>query len=563
MGALALRTNHVGYSFNKFIYEHEFASASFFMKDSTKRITWLFLVIALLPVAFVIYELSLLNQNEKMVRETYRNQLDAILYSVNQYSDDLINSWANRVRQELQRTDEWLPDWSIRLQTVLNQREVVPYVYLTDLQGNSKLVSLAEDTTADLSTTEMDMVMKKEAETITRLIKYESAGFRKAEALNYRVLGRYVPVLFTLDPAGEYKAAVLLLDVRLFIVNSLAPKMQTISQEEFIISALKVDGDTVIYSTELTASADEIRESARTFKEELSATKFSALPGYYFGIMLKGATLDDLVKERTQTTLFILILFTALLGGGIWFLYRNIRREMLLSQAKSEFVSNVSHEIRTPLSLIGMFAETLEAGRVTSEEKKKEYYTIITKEAARLSRIVNRILNFSQLEANKKAFHFAPVQVNEVCREVLSNYTDQLKEKGFDLAFKPGDLPLIKADKEALAEVIINVVDNAVKYSRDRKKISISTERTGNLVRVAIADSGIGIAKEHQREIFDQFFRVPLGDVHSTKGSGLGLTLVKRIMLAHGGDVVVESELNKGSVFILTFPVSKEDRYEP
>jgi two-component system phosphate regulon sensor histidine kinase PhoR len=235
-----------------------------------------------------------------------------------------------------------------------------------------------------------------------------------------------------------------------------------------------------------------------------------------------------------------------------------VRKEMQLSQAKSEFVSNVSHEIRTPLSLIGMFAETLEAGRVTTEEKKKDYYHIIGKETARLSRIVNRILNFSQLEANRKRFMMAPVQLNDLCREILGTYADHFKEKNFEVSFQEGALPVVALDREAASEAIINLIDNAMKYSLDRKNIRVTTSTEGNFCVVAVADQGIGIAKTHHHAIFDQFFRAPSGDVHTTKGSGLGLTLVKKIMHAHRGDVTVESIPGKGSTFKLLFPITKE-----
>jgi two-component system, OmpR family, phosphate regulon sensor histidine kinase PhoR len=283
------------------------------------------------------------------------------------------------------------------------------------------------------------------------------------------------------------------------------------------------------------------------------------LPGYYLGIKLKGATIDDLVQSRTGTTVTIIVLLTIILGSGIFFLYRNIRREIQLSQAKSEFVSNVSHEIRTPLSLIGMFAETLDTGRVTTEEKKKEYYSIISKETTRLSRIVNRILNFSQMDANKKRFNFVPLQLNDLCKNILETYFYHFQEKGFEFKFEPAeDLGLIQGDRESISEAIINLLDNAIKYSGENKHVTLRTGRDYNFRFVEVADQGIGIARRHHHEIFEQFFRAPTGDIHTTKGSGLGLTLVKKIMEAHHGVVTVDSTPGKGSTFRLKFPVLKE-----
>src|SRR6185295_1367385 len=182
--------------------------------------------------------------------------------------------------------------------------------------------------------------------------------------------------------------------------------------------------------------------------------------GYFLGISLKGASIDNLVASRTTTTEIFLAFLGVLLAGGIFFLYSNIRREIQLSQAKSEFVSNVSHEIRTPLSLIGMFAETLETGRVPTEEKKQEYYSIIGKETSRLTKIVNRILNFSQMEANRKRFKFDPVDLNALCADILKSYFHHLEDKGFDVDFRPNaNLEKVRIDKDAVTEVIVNLLD--------------------------------------------------------------------------------------------------------
>jgi two-component system, OmpR family, phosphate regulon sensor histidine kinase PhoR len=208
------------------------------------------------------------------------------------------------------------------------------------------------------------------------------------------------------------------------------------------------------------------------------------------------------------------------------------------------------------LSLISMYAETLEMNRV-SEEKKKEYYSIIVKETARLAKIVNRILNFSQADADKKKYVMQPVQLNEICSEVLESYSFHLKEAGFQLEFNPEEsLPVINADRDSVLEAVINLVDNAMKYSRDLKHIIVNTRSTRKDVLVEIIDRGIGIPKNQHTTIFEQFHRVPSGDVHNTKGSGLGLTLVKKTMEAHHGKVKVESVLGKGSKFQLHFPLT-------
>lgn len=530
------------------------------MKDPLRRITIVFAVVALLPVALIVYQLRLINTDEQIVREAYQNQLDAILYSVNQYSDDVIASWANSIRL-IGREHPLDPAFALRVSSALAQHDVVRYVYLTDTSGNSVLFDVADTIHGPPALQEaLDRLLREEEEKLRRLVEYERAGFRKMEAVNRKLVREQIPIFFAFDERSRFRLGALVVDLPAFIRGSLAPKMQAISRDKFIISAMNVASDSLVYSTEPGIQAGTL-EAAREFKDQVLQTEFWILPGYFLGISLKGATIDDLVASRSTTTEVFLGLLGILLAGGIFFLYSNIRKEIQLSQAKSEFVSNVSHEIRTPLSLIGMFAETLETGRVTTEEKKQEYYGIISKETSRLTRIVNRILNFSQLEANRKQFRFESLDLNALCADILKSYFHHLEDKGFEVDFFPlPQLPRVSADKEAITEVIVNLLDNAVKYSRDRKHITLRTGKNKTHCYVEVEDEGIGIERTHQREVFEQFFRVPTGDVHTTKGTGLGLTLVKRIMDAHSGMVDLSSMVGRGSIFRVSFPLNHETK---
>ena len=271
-------------------------------------------------------------------------------------------------------------------------------------------------------------------------------------------------------------------------------------------------------------------------------------------IKLKGETIEDLVNQRAKTNLILIIALTLILIAGAWLVFRNTKREVELAQVKSEFVSNVSHELRTPLSLISMFAETLEMGRVKSEEKKKEYYSIISQEALRLGKIVNKILSFSKMEAGKRTYNFEEVDLNEIVEQIYDSYRFHLQNNGFEFIFHRHDSPLkIKADSEALSEAIINLLDNAVKYSKDKKRVELLTGEKQESIFLEVTDLGIGIGTEDQKRIFEKFYRVSSGLVHNTKGTGLGLSLVKHIMDAHKGEVTLSSELGNGSTFRLIF----------
>jgi two-component system phosphate regulon sensor histidine kinase PhoR len=275
---------------------------------------------------------------------------------------------------------------------------------------------------------------------------------------------------------------------------------------------------------------------------------------YTLGIHLKGTTIEEVMKARLYRDLILIALLAVVLLIGAWVAYRNVRREVELARIKSDFVSNVSHELRTPLALIRMYIETLELGRVTSDDQRQHYYRVISQESLRLSRLINNILNFSRIEAGRKDYQMQPTDLNAVVREVLERYAFTLERQGFDVDQRPGAARLVvRGDAETITEALINLVDNAAKYSTDRKRVELTTGREGDDIFVEVADDGIGIAPEDQARIFDAFYRASDSLVHDTKGTGLGLALVYQIMEAHGGRVTVQSQPGHGSRFRLYF----------
>jgi signal transduction histidine kinase len=244
-----------------------------------------------------------------------------------------------------------------------------------------------------------------------------------------------------------------------------------------------------------------------------------------------------------------------LLLGGLYLVYTNVKREVHLARLKSDFVANVSHELKTPLALIRLFAETLELGRVPSAERAREYYRVINKESHRLTQLINNILDFSRIEAGRKQYRFGPVDVCRVVDEVLEAYRFPIEQQGFELevAFAE-DVPEVQGDKEALAQALLNLLNNAIKYSGDAKYVKVEVAQRGHHVLVSVTDRGIGVAKADHKRIFEKFFRAEDSLVHETKGSGLGLALVSHIMEAHKGSVEVQSAPGQGSTFTLVLP---------
>src|SRR5712672_1162233 len=278
-------------------------------------------------------------------------------------------------------------------------------------------------------------------------------------------------------------------------------------------------------------------------------------PDLVLAIKYQGTTIADIGSRFLRYNYIVLAALSVLMVGGIWLTYRNVSREMNLARLKSDFVANVSHELRTPLALIRLYAETLELGRLTAKEKYQEYFRIIREESERLTALINNILDFSRIEAGRKEYDFRETDLPELVRNTLESYRYQIEQHGFTLEEKIGDVPPLRVDREAMARSLVNLVNNALKYSQDRKYIGVNLYRENGSVKLEVIDHGIGIPPHEQSKIFEKFYRVGDPLVHNTKGSGLGLSLVQHIAQAHGGDVAVDSAPGAGSKFTITLPV--------
>jgi two-component system phosphate regulon sensor histidine kinase PhoR len=342
------------------------------------------------------------------------------------------------------------------------------------------------------------------------------------------------------------------IDPEQFISQVLDPKIQEIAKGKFDIAAYRSGEDLPFYTAMKKSGSRKIRD-----KEP-----FWLFTNFQMGIELKDITIADLTKERVKRNLIIIGLMDIILLSGAWLIFRNVKKQVELSQLKNDFVSNVSHEIRTPLALITMYIETLEMGRVKDAGKIKEYYNIILNETTRLSGIVNRILNFSQIESNKRKYTLNETNLNEVVENAARTFLYSLETKGFVYSFEPyKNLPSVLADREAVTDAFVNLVDNAIKYSPATKEIFVRTGSYANYVYIEVEDHGLGISEKDQKYIFDKFFRVTETNLaNKVKGSGLGLAIVKHIMDAHNGKIDVKSAPGSGSLFRLSFPVKQNNQ---
>jgi signal transduction histidine kinase len=281
-----------------------------------------------------------------------------------------------------------------------------------------------------------------------------------------------------------------------------------------------------------------------------------AFSDWRIGIRDACATPEEIAASNFRINALWTGIVTLILATAVALVFHAAAKQMRVSQMKSDFVSNVSHELRTPLSSIRVFGEYMRLGRVKTPEKIREYGEYIETESRRLTQLINNILDFSKIESAEKKYKFCDGDVSEVVAQTVSAFGMPLREHGFAVTFTaaPSPLPPVRIDRDAFCQALVNLLDNAVKYSGERKEIEVSASSARGEVRIAIADRGIGIPAREQKKIFEKFYRVGSGLVHDVKGSGLGLAIVSHVVKAHGGRVEVESVPGEGSIFTIVLP---------
>ncbi len=270
-----------------------------------------------------------------------------------------------------------------------------------------------------------------------------------------------------------------------------------------------------------------------------------------------GLSPRDMVRRQAAIFMGAFVLLVAVIAAGLVATYRLVRRESEIARLKSDFVANVSHDLKTPLSLIRMFSETLEMDRVPDPQRRREYYAVLTRESERLSRLIDNVLDFSRIESGRQRYEMAPGPIEPLIQEVLESFRHPLQQQGFalEVAIAP-DLPDVAMDDDAIKQALANLLDNAMKYSAERRRITVTARREGDGVSVDVADEGIGIPVGERQRIFEKFYRVGRSETQGRRGSGVGLALVKHIADAHRGRVGVEAAAEGGSRFTLHLPAA-------
>ncbi len=256
------------------------------------------------------------------------------------------------------------------------------------------------------------------------------------------------------------------------------------------------------------------------------------------------------------------LLFTLILIAAFYLTVKTLLNQRKLSKIKSDFINNMTHELKTPLATISLAVDALKNEKVQADKEKTQYFnSIIKEENKRMNKHVETILQAAVMDRQELKLNIKPLSVHQVIKTVLGNFNLQLSEKGAKAALLLNAAnDIINADEVHFTNLINNLIDNAVKYSKENLAIKITTHSTSRYIIIKVEDNGIGMNKETVKRIFEKFYRAHTGNIHNVKGFGLGMSYVKTVVDALKAKIRVESTLGKGSSFILDIPLAKDEK---
>lgn len=518
------------------------------MQKSARPVVLIIFLIVIPLLIYAFLQVRSLDEDERMANAIYEKQMETVLFSLNQYADDQMSRWVGKLSGDQPTMAKnanhlVLGNESIQMMAVRNLTNLKSELYLNEY------ITSSEDMIEPL-----EQWYIREDTTMQRLARYLKAGFQKIHPAEAwvpldRLQGNQIGITSMFyDVDSAMYNVLFVLHSNYWVEQILGPKMQEIGEEKVRLGVYhwpkSQQQPTFLYQTD-----------SFNIKRHFIKKKLWILTDTFLAIQPQGESYADIIRERSKNNMYFLGFALMVVLIGAFVVIRNIRITLKMAQLKSDFVSNVSHEIRTPLALIRMYAETLMLNRLPNEDKKKHYYEVIHHESGRLTYLVNNILDFSRIEANKKTYQFDKKELNQLVNTIYEGYAHFFRENNFQTNLNLWEESiLISVDGQAFEEALSNLIENAIKYSGERKQIEIRTYTEGNYAYCAVKDYGIGISKHAQQNIFEKFYRVEGALTQKTKGTGLGLSLVKHIMDAHQGEVIVHSKPGEGSTFILKFP---------
>jgi len=471
--------------------------------------------------------------------------MNLMLYSVNKSAWDICNDWMTRIGPVI-NANTTVESKNELLKFIEDNNAIRLIITCDTLFMNQTVIRSAAYPAEDAIVTGIIHTIKSKNDMISKLYSRLKVNYRMIESLqvdsNLKIYKEHV-ILISLFNEKVPQVLILFISTDKFIDHFLKPVILDASHDEFNVAIFKEGIDEPLVSTELMDP-----------ESDLLTRRLWILPDYYLAISLKDYTIENMSASRFKRSLLLIGILGIMLFIGAVFLYRNIRHEMEIARLKSEFVSNVSHELRTPLSIIRMFAETIELNRIESDQERTEYCKIIRRESERLAHIIENFLDISRLEAGEREYKFENINLNKIVADILNIYRFHIENRGFILETRLSDQQLMmNGDEESVAEVLINLLDNSMKYSEKEKYILVRTLSDNGRIVLQVEDKGIGIPEEEHDRIFKKFYRIPRAKGVRQKGTGLGLTLVKSIVDAHGGEIEVQSTQKGGSCFRIVF----------
>jgi signal transduction histidine kinase len=261
-----------------------------------------------------------------------------------------------------------------------------------------------------------------------------------------------------------------------------------------------------------------------------------------------------ILKSILAQIMFALVLLIST-GAAFFFTYRNLRKQEALNTLRNDFINNISHELKTPVSTVSVALEALKTfDRKNDPSKSDEYLDIAFSEMKRLDQLISQILNTSILEDNAGYLKPEEADLISLTKDVLNSMQVRFDQKKAKIEFiASADKIILKLDKLHIQGVLINILDNSLKYCRDNPEIRVTLEQGKSSEYLRISDNGPGIPKEYLSKVFDKFFRVPKGDIHNIKGYGLGLSFADLVMKNHSGSISVMNKKEGGCEFTLIF----------
>lgn len=320
-----------------------------------------------------------------------------------------------------------------------------------------------------------------------------------------------------------------------------------------------------------------IESQSQNFTASYTDTVSNYVPKSFFGItspsgsfgenltrdealLIVGLDWKKVVLRSLSWNLLLAVLFTFVILAAFYVTIYTMLRQKKLGDIKNDFINNMTHEFKTPIATISLAVDALKNEKVISDKAKMNYFSAIIKEEnQRMNKQVETILKASQFDKQDVDLDFKPLHVHEIIENVIDNFALQLHEKEGNAELNlSAEEDVINADEVHFTNLVNNLIDNAVKYSKENVPIhlTISTFNQNNRIFIKVEDNGIGMSRETQKRVFEKFYRAHTGNLHNVKGFGLGLSYVKSVTQSHHGNVKLESSLGKGTTFIVDFPLS-------